>query len=71
MCFDEAICEAEHNSSDTDTDKSSSNDGNLHIYLEKSEQFCYFDLLYFYIHINIVFVACFVISYYGALWYHH
>ena len=26
--FDEAICEAEHNSSDTDSDKSSSSDGN-------------------------------------------
>ena len=31
MCFDEAICEAEHNSSDTGSDKSSSSDGNLHI----------------------------------------
>ena len=31
MGFDEAICESKHNSSDTDTDKSSPNDGNLHI----------------------------------------
>ena len=31
MRFDEAICEAEHNSSDTDSDRSSPNDGDLHI----------------------------------------
>ena len=46
MGFDEAICEAEHNCSYTDTDKSSSNDGNLHI-LKISEQFSDFVLLYF------------------------
>ena len=31
MRIDEAICETEHNSSDTDSDKSSLNDVNLHI----------------------------------------
>ena len=30
-CFDEAVCEAAHNRSDTDSDKSSLSDGNLHI----------------------------------------
>ena len=49
MLFDEAICEAEHNSSGTDTAKSSSNDGNLHIFRKKLNNFETFLIIFLYL----------------------
>ena len=44
-----AICEAEHNSSDIDIDKSLSSDGNLHIYRNLNN----FETMFYYIFILI------------------